>query len=492
MQLIPTPKKITCNDSKIVYRPIITGNNDYHHAIHAFCTYAAALGIAFTVEERGDLQIITDPSLSSGFYRLTVECRGITITASDSLGVHHAFASILQAMEPAEEAEAGAFSLPICDITDGPDSSYRGMMVDLARGWHDFPYLLSYVDMCYFYKVNYLQLHFTDDQSYTLPSHRFPALSTEGRHYTEQQIATLVSYANERGVSLIPEIDVPGHCAAFQSAYPEIFGQSGILCLHPDSIQAMQELFGELCDMFPHSQYIHIGGDEAKLENWLSCERCLAYARSVGIDTDQEDRRLLTEQMYAHFISTMADAVFAKGRHPIVWEGFSKEISDRISKKIIVMSWENYYMLTPELLQAGYTIINCAWRPMYIVTGAISWSPEEVFRWSIYYWNAVHPQSPYKDTGIQVEPCHQILGGQLLAWGDTITTAFPSVAHGVCEERNLLRDRLPCLAENTWNVEKRYDFEQLAPTIQKLSLRLQKILDEHTGSLTSALGTPEQ
>ena len=106
---------------------------------------------------------------------------------------------------------------------DAPDCSYRGMMVDLARNWHDFTYLISYVDMCYYYKISVLHLHFTDDQSYTLPSKRFPKLSTKGRSYTPEQIEALNQYAEARGIQLMPEIDVPGHCISFQKEYPDIF-----------------------------------------------------------------------------------------------------------------------------------------------------------------------------------------------------------------------------------------------------------------------------
>ena len=114
--------------------------------------------------------------------------------------------------------------------------------------------------MCYFYKVSVLQLHFTDDQSYTLPSKLFPKLSTENQSYTSTQIQGLVEYANARGVELMPEIDVPGHCRSFGEAYGDLFGTKGVICQHTDSMRAMKDLFAELCDMFPYSKYIHIGG----------------------------------------------------------------------------------------------------------------------------------------------------------------------------------------------------------------------------------------
>lgn len=478
MNIIPTPKKVQPALDKadlVTFAATIMKNDTFSEAITSFISCVEKLYVlSMEVKENAAIRIVQDENMEAEAYRIVVEKEAVTVYAGDKAGANHGFATLLQMMQVEEEN----ILLPAVVIEDKPDCAYRGMMVDLARNWHPFPYLLTYVDMCYFYKVAVLQLHFTDDQSYTLPSKLYPKLSTENRFYTREQIDELVEYANARGVELSPEIDVPGHCKSFGEAYGDIFGTKGIICQHPDSMEAMRNIFKELCEMFPYSKYVHIGGDEAyAMGEWTKCPKCRAYAKSVGIDSDMEDKRMLEELMYAHFISEMADVCMAQGKQPIVWEGFVKAVNDKISKDILVMSWENYYQLTPELLEAGFQVINCSWNPMYVVAPTTMWKPEELFDWSIYQWKAVHPESPYLETGYKAPKNDKIIGGQLLAWGDNIPKYSPSIAQGVYDERGFLMERLPMLAENTWNVEKVRAYHSFEKTVSVLQEKMNKLLE---------------
>lgn len=477
MNIIPTPKNVTTINDKMDYlafAPSIKYNDDFSNAIDSFMLYVERIyGIAITKQEDASIKVVYEAELASEEYRLVVNEEGAIIYASDSVGANHAFATVLQIMEVSSKQ----ILLPMIIIEDIPDCIYRGMMIDLARNWHSFSYLLSYVDMCYFYKLSVLHLHFTDDQSYTLPSEIYPKLSTLGRFYTREQIHELVEYANARGVELMPEIDVPGHCISFGEAYGDLFGTKGVICQHEDSMEAMRNLFRELCDMFPYSKYIHIGGDEAyAMDEWTKCPQCCEYAKSVGIDSDMEDKRMLAEFLYAHFISEMAEVIFEKGKQPIVWEGFAKDVNHKVSKDIWVMSWENLYQLTSDLLDAGFKIINCSWIPMYVVTPLQMWSPKEVFEWSVFSWRAKAIKSPIHETGYESPKSSQVLGGQLLAWGDHIPTKCPSIEEGVYEERVRMLERLPMTAENTWNTEKVTDYDSFEKSILVPQEKLFKII----------------
>ena len=97
-------------------------------------------------------------------------------------------------------------------------------MIDLARMWHDVPTLKNVIDMAAFYKINYLQLHLSDDQSFTFPMEKFPKIATPDRPYSKQDFRDLVKYADDRGIIIIPELDVPGHSRQLVEIYPEIFG----------------------------------------------------------------------------------------------------------------------------------------------------------------------------------------------------------------------------------------------------------------------------
>lgn len=494
MNIIPTPKKVTYvsdETQRIELTPSICKQEAFADAIDVFTSYMKEM-------YQTDLAVTTDATIclekvkemKPEAYRITVCKTGITVCAGEKVGMNHAFATLLQMLQVRD----GKLLVPEMVIEDAPDAKYRGMMIDLARSWHPFRYLLAYVDMCYFYKVAVLQLHFTDDEGYTLPSALYPELSTKGKSYTKEEIEELVAYAEARGVQLMPEIDVPGHCRSFQEAYGEVFGTSGVICQHAESIEAMKALFRELCDMFPYSKYIHLGGDEAytKIE-WTRCPQCLEYAKHLGIDIEMEDKEMLAQLLYANFITEMANACFEKGRQPIVWEGFAKEVNDKISKDIWVMSWENFYQTTPDLLEGGFQIINCSWDPMYVVEPKAMWTQEELYQWSIYQWKAIHPESPYLNKEYRAPKDAPILGGQLLAWGDHIVKDFEPVIGGIEEERQHLLERLPMLAENTWNVEKQIAYSDLKEKVSVLNNKMNVAFcgNSYQNPLSSELDTAD-
>ncbi len=454
--LIPLPHRVLLNDARITLSASVAVSV-YPRAACTLTDYARRThGIHLTSTEpsRAAITFATDAAIPAEGYRITVAESGAVLHASDEAGAQNAAVTLVQLMC----AEGEQLSLPTGTVEDAPDCSWRGMMIDLARDFHELHVLYEYVDLCRFYKIKYLHLHFTDDQSYTLPSRIYPALSTEGRSYTEAELQGVMTYAKLRGVEIIPEIDVPGHSTSFALAYGDIFGRDGIICLSDESIAGMKALFSELCTLFADSQYIHIGGDEAAIEKWTTCEKCLAAFRARGVDVDGMEKHALAEVMYATFVKEMCDAVLAAGKTPVVWEGFAAEVNHIIPREAVIMSWENFYQTTPSLQAAGFRLVNCSWSPMYVVTPVAYWSPEEVWNWSVYKWNPVHPGSPYLGTGLEIEPTSQVEGGQLLAWGDHIVKRFENVAEGVREEQRLIEERTPALAEGTWHRQKPTDW----------------------------------
>ncbi len=474
LRLIPTPRRTDMSDARVHLPAVLSIVNEsaadesvvaLTEAAHTLREYARRTHRIDLAPGEGGLTFTADPSLPAEGYTLTVTAAGAVVCASDACGAQNAAVSLLQLMEP----DGDGITLPVGTLEDEPDCSWRGVMVDLARDWHELSVLYEYVDMCRFYKIKYLHLHFTDDQSYTLPSRAFPHLSTPGRSYTENELRGLIAYAASRHVELIPEIDVPGHSTSFAHAYGECFGTDGIICLSPDSMAGMATIFRELCTLFADSSYIHIGGDEAAIDKWTTCEKCRSAFRARGVDVDGMEPHALAEVMYATFIKEMCEVVLSCGKTPVVWEGFAAEVNHLIPREAVIMSWENYYQPTPSLLSAGFRIVNCSWSPMYVVTPVAYWKPEEVFDWNVYTWHPVHPHSPYQQTGLVIDPTEQVEGGQLLAWGDRIMSEFPTVAEGVREEQRLVEERVPALAENTWNREKRTDREEFLARMQDVA-----------------------
>ena len=464
-RLIPAPRKTTMADARVTVAPRYTAEAVFADAAATLAEYARRThGVTLTEGlTEGGITFTTDPSLPAEGYTLAVTAEGATVKAADPEGAQHAAVTLIQLME----REGDGLTLPEGTLEDAPQCTWRTVMIDLARDWHELPVLYEYVDMCCFYKVRYLHLHFTDDQSYTLPSKAFPNLSTEGRHYTEEELRGLIAYAKSRGVQIIPEIDVPGHTSSFSAAYGDVFGRDGIICLSEESMEAMSILFRELCELFSDSDYIHMGGDEAFIDRWTTCDKCLNAFRQSGVDVDkylegEKTRHDLAEIMYATFIKRICEVILACGKTPVVWEGFHESTNHMIPREAVIISWENYYQPTPQLLKGGFRLVNGSWAPMYVVTPKRYWTPEEVYNWSVYTWQPVHPGSPYHGKTLTIEPTEQVEGGQLLAWGDWIMGSFPNLAEGVREEQRLVEERVPCLTENVWNRVKPTDWAEFS------------------------------
>jgi len=453
LKVIPMPKSVKGEKENGTFdivpleTVVYTDTEAYTPAVDAFIGYAKkahSLTVTKSAEKPAKGIIVTaDTALDESAYRLTTNENGAVISASSAEGINYALATLLQMMTNT----AGGAAVPVAEIEDKPDCTYRGLMVDLARQWHPYETLAKYVDICWLYKVKYLHLHFIDNQSYTLPSDVFPKLPTEGRHYTKAQIAELNAYAFDRNIELIPEMEVPGHAASIVRSYPELFANTPaedepdrnmskyIICVGKEGIMdTLRRQAEEIIEMFPNSKYLHIGGDEAKIDEWDHCADCKKYMADHNIADVHE--------LYTEFTVRMTDMILALGKTPIVWEGFPKAGSEKISRDVVVIAWESYYHLAPELIEEGFNIINCAWQPLYIVPSR-HWTPENIMGWNIYNWQHWWPKSDARLNPIHVQPTNQVMGGQLCAWEWTYEGEIQPV-----------KENLAALSERTWNIKR--------------------------------------
>ena len=421
-------------------KPVVCAEPRFAGCAAVFCAYAKdAFEIEWT-EGSGGVELCFDGTCGGEEYRLRIAPEGVRVAASAEKGMHNGLADLLSRMERGGEglaAEAAAFS-------DRPDCSYRGLMVDLARQRHPLPYVLSYVDLCWKNRASHLQLHFTDSQSFTLPMKAYPKLSTEGRAYTREEIGILVDYAAARGITLVPEVDVPGHSHPFFAAYPELFGTAGVLPACDEVFDALETIFGEVAELFPNSPWIHIGGDEASIGAWENCPRTLAYMKKNGIADIHE--------MYAEYVRAVTEKIFALGRTPVVWEGFGKAYNDRIDKRTIVIAWESYYQPAYDLAASGFTLINCSWKPLYIVTPNTHWSKEEIAAHDPWKWDHWWEKSAAYPDGYRIDRSYPVLGCQLCAWGDALA-GMENWEDGIRQERDLIAERLPALTGKLWHLD---------------------------------------
>lgn len=418
-------------------KPVYTAEAPFAGCAQVFAAYAKeAMGTEFTAGE-GGLCLCADASLPPEGYRLSVRADGVTLAASGEKGMHNGLADLLAKLEK------DGLTLQETECTEVPDCSYRGLMVDLARQWHPLPYILQYIDLCWKNRATHLQLHFTDSQSFTLPLAAYPKLSTEGRTYSREEIAVMVEYAKARGIVLVPEVDVPGHTSQFFLKYPEVFGNAGVLPACEPVFDALRTIFAEVAEMFPDSPWIHLGGDEAAIGGWENCQRTQAYMAANGIGNIHE--------MYAEYIRIVTEMIFALDRMPVVWEGFAKEYNDRIDKRTILIAWESYYQPAYDLAAAGFTLINCSWKPLYIVTPDTHWTPAEIEALDPWRWDHWWDKSMAYPHGYSIDKRYPVLGEQICAWGDRIAS-WENWEDGIRQEYALVAERLPAMCRKLWKL----------------------------------------
>ncbi len=429
-------------------------------------------------EGEGGIKLIYDESLSKDEYII----EGVTVRASDSEGARYGLSTMLQLMEKTEEG----FTLRNTEIREKPDKDFRAFMTDLARQWHDFDVLISYVDLCYLNKIKYLQLHFTDNQSWTLPLECFPDAATKGRCYKRSEIDYLVEYAYEAGVELVPEFEGIGHSKELIINCPEAFGNTydeeiedsaaltsvadkklglvdNIMCIgREDIFVSVRKMLTEISEIFKYSKYIHVGCDEAKHENWNHCSRCRDYMKRQKIDT--------TKALYSHFVKKVIDICLSIGRTPIVWEGFPYEGTENISRDAVVVTWENVYQTGPELIESGFNVINSSWAPMYIVP-----LTREPFasrcNWTVTGRDfKVHEVQHHANAskaygGLPLDPPEKVLGGMLCQWECKLE-----------EERDRVILNLPMTADRCWNAYDYYTDEEFYKNNLKIMELSEKLI----------------
>ncbi|MFI3315884.1 MAG: family 20 glycosylhydrolase, partial [Rikenellaceae bacterium] len=327
---------------------------------------------------KGDIRFIENPSMAVDEYKIVVNEQGIEVSGCSYSELSMGGVTLLQMIESRIEG----YSVAYCEIVDSPQMEYRGLMLDVARQKIDIETVKQSVNLCYWYKIKYLQIHLSDDQSFTFPSQTYPKLPTENRHYTHDELKELVEYAKLRGVIIIPEFDVPGHTTAMRNAMPELFGEgknSVIDIASEQACQAVETIISEMMDVFYTSPYFHIGADECWFGEYAKLPHVQEYVKAKGYDS--------VHDIYLEFIVRLHNFVKEKGFKTMAWESFSGTGSDKVTipDDLLMFAWETAYQTPQDLLKNGYQIINASWKPTYITPG-MRWSQEYIYKWNVRRW----------------------------------------------------------------------------------------------------------
>lgn len=407
--------------------------------------------------ESADIILQIDTSLDKERYRATVN-KNIKVTGGSYRAVAMGTISVLQSITEKQDKK----TIPRGVINDSPDLPFRGLLVDVARKKHHLSVLKQIVSMCRWYKINYLHLHLTDDNHFRFPSEAYPQLTSDEFHYSKNELVELIEFANERGVEIIPELEVPGHAGRFIEKMPDIFGfrnkklnRNTINMTSEEIFPVLDTLVGEIAEVFHSSQYMHIGGDEPDFSKMDEDPEVQQYLKSKKLRS--------VEELYWSFINRMNAFVKKRNKQSIVWEGFSKEGNHTVSKDIMVMAWETMYQLPEDLLDAGFDIVNVSWKPLYVVNTR-KWDPLEIYDWNVYQWQNWLPEAPSYHP-IQIDEHPNVRGGSMASWDQPEYIEISS-----------LRKRVPAMVERVWNKNKIVSGEEFLQILHQLDTKLSNYL----------------
>lgn len=299
-------------------------------------------------------------------YRLTVTSEGVELTGATEAALFYGVQTLRKSI-PAV-AEGMSIELPAVTINDYPRFGYRGMMVDVSRHFLTVDEMKSYIDILALHNLNTLHWHISDDQGWRIEIKKYPELTQIGSKrketvigrnsgqydgkeyggfYTQDDIREVIAYAQKHFITIIPEIDLPGHQQAALSTYPELGCTGGpyevwtqwgvsddVICAgNEKSMQFLEDVLTEVIELFP-SEYIHIGGDECPKIRWKSCPKCQARIKAEGLKADA--KHSAEERLQSYVITRMEKLVESKGRRIIGWDEI---LEGGLAPNATVMSW---------------------------------------------------------------------------------------------------------------------------------------------------------
>lgn len=389
-----------------------------------------------------------------GAYLLSVADGVASLKGANPTGLFYSVQTLIQLL-PSKKVDPDPLTGEVIiritetDVVDFPRFGYRGMHLDVAR--HIFPvgYIKKYIDYLAFHKMNYFHWHLTDDQGWRIESKKFPKLNEIGSwragtiiglfpgtgvdstryggYYTAEQIKEIVKYAEERFITIVPEIDIPGHCMAVISSYPQfsttpqipkapaitwgIFNrQNNVLAPSEELFKFLEGVFNELMDLFP-GEFIHIGADECSKIWWKESNATQQFMKRYGISDE--------DGLQAYFVKRVSKIISARGRKTVGWDEI---MEGELPENSVVMSWRepdwgwkaaeagHKAILAPKL----YSYFNVAQR---VDEDSICHRNFVVTAESVYKFEPVPDWMPES-------VALNILGGQGCMW----TEYFPTVA----------------------------------------------------------------
>lgn len=376
VSIIPQPQELQLNDGSFrISRStaiVLDDCSEQMKRTAGFLNERLSSAAGFSLDIVGEAKPENSISFSSADlpsegYTIDVTEANVRVCYGDAAGAFYAVQTLLQ-MLPAEifssHREKGvSWSIPCCSIKDSPRFKYRGMHLDVCLHYFDIDFLKRYIDLMAMHKVNRFHWHLTEDQGWRLEIKKYPLLTEKGQwrketvigslksgiydgtphggYYSQEQVRELVKYAEERFVTIIPEIEMPGHALAAIACYPElscgleesyetatrwgVFKQ--VYCPKDETFEFLENVMDEVFELFP-STLVHIGGDECPKASWEQCDHCQKLIRELGLKDEFE--------LQSWFITRMEKYINSKGHEIIGWDEI---LQGGLAPNAKVMSW---------------------------------------------------------------------------------------------------------------------------------------------------------
>ncbi len=502
-QIIPQPTEMTRKNGRFLLdstTQILCSSNLMGEAafLSDLITGAAGkgLGISFSGSEKGNILLQIDPTIEyAEGYQLSITPNGIVVSGKTSVGVFYGIQSLRQLL-PAEIENNGMaqknWSLPAVEISDNPRYAYRGMHLDVGRHFFPVASIKKYLDLIAMHKMNTFHWHLTEDQGWRIEIKKYPRLTEiggfregtaiglagtrnapytydsvrYGGFYTQKEIKEVVAYAKARHITVIPEIELPGHSLAALAAYPQFGNTKGpyevakrwgifqeVYAPTEATFGFLEDVLTEVMELFP-SQYIHIGGDEVLKKEWKES----AYAQEVIKREGLKDEH----ELQSYFIKRIEKFLNKNGRNIIGWDEI---LEGGLAPNATVMSWRGVEGGIAAAKQQHDVIMtpgtHCYFDYYQVDEDA---QKEEPLTGSKRH-TSVEKVYSYEPTPPSLSPHEEkfIKGAQGNVWTEYMPT------WDIVEYRVL--PRMTALSEVVWSAKENKDWESFHHRLQHLSKR---------------------
>ena len=419
-------------------------------------------------------------------YVLTTTPEGISINGQTENGVFYGIQTLRKSI-PAE-AKGATILIPAGEIKDEPRFPYRGMHLDVGRHFFPIEFIKKYIDLLALHNMNTFHWHLTEDQGWRIEIKKYPKLTEIGSQrsrtvigkntqeydntpyggfYTQEEAKEIVKYAQERYITVIPEVDLPGHMLAALAAYPELGCTGGpyevcprwgvfedVLCIGNDkTMQFLEDVMGEIIEIFP-SEYVHIGGDEAPRDRWKECPKCQARIKAEGLKADKN--HTAEDRLQSECMRRIEKFLNSKGRRIIGWDEI---LEGDVAPNATVMSWRGMEGGI-EAAQLGHDVIMTPTSFCYFDYYQTADTQDEPLGIGGYVpIEKVYSLEPVPTTLTKEQGKH-ILGAQANLWTEYIA----STEH----VEYMILPRMAALAEVQWTQPEKKDFKDFTTRLARL------------------------